>query len=297
LDWLKANPDVFIHIRKFEDRLGNETSSAVATGRNARKRILALLGLEEGRFVTGPVRARLAISPRTSTCNYLLSSALELRLLSHRLTALAHGHLGDAQWRPLDLFRPRGPLYRPRGNRPRVVLQHRHKSSFWAGWRNMNNETFALVLASVEAHLRPSSVVVFSSGNDTQQQVDHYRNEIITYNEADILIGMHGAGLANLIFMRPGSIVVELTSDYEGKVGPVCGYTGPLAAVFGLHHVIHYFEIVPPVNNSSHESMANATDDSIYDRVPIENLTRIFDGVGRAAARAWHTAAAHRNFL
>ena len=42
--------------------------------------------------------------------------------------------------------------------------------------------------------------------------------------------------------MSPGSLLVETVGQFDGRMLPVCGYHGPIAAMMGLHHLIHYFD-------------------------------------------------------
>eukprot|EP01035_Chromulina_nebulosa_P017072 gene17072-22584_t len=62
------------------------------------------------------------------------------------------------------------------------------------------------------------------------------------YANADIVIGVHGAGMTNIMFMRPGSLLVEIVGQFDGRMLPYCGYYGPLASVFGIHHYVYYFD-------------------------------------------------------
>lgn len=66
--------------------------------------------------------------------------------------------------------------------------------------------------------------------------------DIALYQRADIVIGFHGAALTNVMFMRPGTVLVEIVGGYDGRMIPVCGIYGPLAAVFGVHHYIFYYD-------------------------------------------------------
>jgi hypothetical protein len=44
------------------------------------------------------------------------------------------------------------------------------------------------------------------------------------------------------MFMRPESLVVELVGEFHGNTMPYCGFHGPLAANYGVHHYIHYWD-------------------------------------------------------
>jgi hypothetical protein len=76
--FLKANPDVKIHIRR-ADQYAKERRANV--GVKLRGHLIRLLGLGEDRFVSGVVLADEVFLPRAVKCNYPLASALELRLL------------------------------------------------------------------------------------------------------------------------------------------------------------------------------------------------------------------------
>lgn len=67
--------------------------------------------------------------------------------------------------------------------------------------------------------------------------------EIAVYRDVDLLVGVHGAGMTNVMFMPPGrSVLLEITGIFDGRILPVCGYHGPLAAIYGVHHVIYHYD-------------------------------------------------------
>lgn len=208
-DWLQANPNVLIHMRGFDVVLGNETSFQVRTARSIWQRVFSLLKIDMRRLITGPALARTVYFPRSAPCNLPLSNALEMRVFVHRMLALAHdGPLGDS-----DLFGV-GGLLQPRqsrtGRRPRLVLQHRQcsSSSPCQGWREMDARSFAMLQAALQDHLLPSSMHVMRF--DEKDPPEQLRHEVVLYSKTDVVVGFHGAGLANLVFMRPGSLVIEI---------------------------------------------------------------------------------------
>ena len=64
--------------------------------------------------------------------------------------------------------------------------------------------------------------------------------QIRLYANTDILIGLHGAGLTNIIFMSPNSLVVELAAQFDGRMQPLCGYHGPLAGSCSMYSSSFY---------------------------------------------------------
>lgn len=44
--------------------------------------------------------------------------------------------------------------------------------------------------------------------------------------------------LAVQMFMKPGSIVVEIVGQFDGRMTPLCGFHGPFASVYDIHHYV-----------------------------------------------------------
>jgi hypothetical protein len=66
--------------------------------------------------------------------------------------------------------------------------------------------------------------------------------EILDYHDGDLLIGFHGAGNTNVMFMKPNSLLVEITGVYDGRMLPFCGYYGAFASMFGVHHYVYHYD-------------------------------------------------------
>lgn len=71
--------------------------------------------------------------------------------------------------------------------------------------------------------------------------LSHCMKQIRAFAEADVLIGVHGAGLSNMLYMKPNSAVVEL-GPYGNDARCLLG-GGPFsrtAAVMSHNYMIHH---------------------------------------------------------
>ena len=46
----------------------------------------------------------------------------------------------------------------------------------------------------------------------------HFRDQVKIFNNAEIIIGLHGAGFANLCYCKPGTKIIEFKSTTDGKM-------------------------------------------------------------------------------
>lgn len=137
--------------------------------------ILSLLGIDSDRLVTGDVRAKVAVFPEPISCG---SPSLPL------VRALRREILGVIPSAP-----PKEELtivVKRRG--AREVLNHRELVSSLKGpvWE----------FDAPHFYLNGSRL--------------NLPNPFVGFSRASLLVGPHGAGLANLVAMRPGSHVVEI---------------------------------------------------------------------------------------
>lgn len=70
--------------------------------------------------------------------------------------------------------------------------------------------------------------------------VDCRECQIKKFQDADIVIGVHGGSLSNTMFMRPGGIVMEIFPVYDQRHMPLYGTFPRLSGIIGLHHYSYY---------------------------------------------------------
>ena len=86
LKFLRANPDVMIHIRSMEEYDTSSTRQAPAFragARQMRNRLFNMLGISSDRIIWDIVLADEVYIPRTLHCAYALSNPIEIRLLGY----------------------------------------------------------------------------------------------------------------------------------------------------------------------------------------------------------------------
>eukprot|EP01065_Artemidia_motanka_P048050 TRINITY_DN7667_c0_g1_i1.p1 TRINITY_DN7667_c0_g1~~TRINITY_DN7667_c0_g1_i1.p1 ORF type:complete len:630 (+),score=70.96 TRINITY_DN7667_c0_g1_i1:34-1923(+) len=151
--------------------------------------------------------ARWMVLPAPHPCG----GSLTLPLLSLRQVVFQRLRLPHSSERRLPSDRPF-----------RVVLAERRGSRMPQNWK--------VVRTALEAKFAPPGFLVESGWNRT------VKDQVALFNRADIVIGPHGANLANIMWMRHGSTVLELMSH---RYGNMCYYT--TASRLGLQHrfVLH----------------------------------------------------------
>lgn len=188
-----------------------------------RDRMFSLVGIDPARIIFGPVLAKEVFIPRALHCSYTLSNPLEILALSKLIVR--------ASLRKL----PRGSGSHSGSIKRSIILQQR--SNKHEDPRDWTNQTFMRTVEAFRSVFVDHNVVTMASRDESR---DGYCLEcaIAEYQRADVLVGMHGAGLTNMMFMPPGALVVELVGEFTDVNMPLCGYYGTLAAVVGHHHYL-----------------------------------------------------------
>eukprot|EP01042_Synura_sphagnicola_P008355 gene8355-10710_t len=115
--------------------------------------------------------------------------------------------------------------------------------------RNWDDATLERVTKALKKAFPDHHQVVLSS-KDAKSPDYCLACDVLTYTRADILVGAHGAGLTNVMFLPPHALLVEIVGEFKDVNMPVCGYYGPMASMFGIHHFL-YVHAPPTLLNES----------------------------------------------
>ena len=134
-------------------------------------------------------------------------------------------------------------------------------------WRSWNDTTAEAVVRSFRASF-PTHTVLLLSDQDKEMN-ECISCQIALYEKTNVLVGIHGAGMTNIMFMPAGSLLIEVTGEFDGRMAPVCGYHGPLAAAYGVHHYLwlwqwKYNMRSPPVYPSAEDFNGLAQEAKIF---------------------------------
>lgn len=230
LPFLQENEDVHIHVREFEKK--DSKLHRVTKGMPMREKIFKLLGLDPKRIIARSVRAKEIYLPREIGCNFALKHALEMRQLSSVLMQRAQSYSAGKC----------DPITHPGGNF--IIVMERHCLPHQLTWRCLNGTDFRAFKSALSTKYPGYTIVSteeFRHNSDPDLTM-RLACDIIEFSNGNILVGTHGAGFTNMMFMREGGMLIEIVGEFDGRMLPLCGYHGPLGSIFGLHHYIHYYD-------------------------------------------------------
>lgn len=262
LQFLHANPDVYVHHRVWETHEPpqfRKSDKENLGAKKSREMLLHLLGIEPYRLITRSVIAGTVYIPREMTWSDALKNPAEPRLLAKELIK---GSIKEIEKRvPYKLYtksKDYASMFNPNSKQPTlrhqvddpnynetkarknlVILIRKNKSAwgsrFWSD--EMNRKVLELFNQSFPDH----NIVPHFSDVIYHPQFC-MACEILELTTADILVGLHGAGLTKQMFMPPGGLVFELSSHINAAQMPLCGYYGNWAFMFGHHHYFYGYD-------------------------------------------------------
>ena len=236
LDFLRRHPEIMIHFRNFDPN----------TPTKSRDMILSLLRINSSRLVGGTVAADVVYIPRAMKIADSLKNPAEVRLLAKELLIGAK--------KELDLYRTilRPSNFKPvhaitesgyNSSRKNIIIIARTRggaSKMSWGDRYWDQKQTQFVIDTFKRAFPSHNVITHDS--EAIQSVDFCMGcEFMEMNNAEVLVGLHGAGLTKVMFMPSGGLLVELSPSYDDVQMPLCGYYGNMAFMNGLHHYIYAY--------------------------------------------------------
>ena len=273
--YLRRHPHIKIHVRG-EERFINTSYPGMAKLAAAaplnRRRVFDLLGFPPERIVSGNLIARKLYLPNDIECMSPIRHALGLHQLTKLLQAQA---LKEVKSGTCDNQHPQkqrrlaaGPALktkdkkydanqrarlRPNDNkrnevvlpptRANILIQARScylpppANQTRTDWRCLVDSQTQQLQRAIKEVFPQSKVELISTSLSTPLACD-----IAPYRKAHVVIGIHGAAMTNVMFMRPGTVLVEIVGEQDLRMSPVCGFYGPYSSVFGVHHFLYYYD-------------------------------------------------------
>jgi hypothetical protein len=198
----------------------------------ARQFYTDILGIPRDKFIvagSGGLKADVVALPTPMRCGNAFTSALVglRRIVLARVVPQFHPrHVGmhasreDVEDEEENAF---PPTYTRHAGKIRLLFAERsHLSRMprnWAELKAFVREEYADVIEFEE-----------TQGNG------HAREQVLRFYRADIVLGPHGANLANIMFMRPGRHVLEMGSAKDGNL---CYYSTAMRVNLTHHLVLH----------------------------------------------------------
>ena len=270
LPFLYANPDVKIHFGFTKQPEHLLPIEVLPHG------IFNWLGLG-GRLVNGTVWAEEAYMPREGACQEPGYNMWELFNMREVFLARADKELGtggrnnsrgwpsrgfsreDIMLREMDMEEDGNP----NNDKPLIVIIKRSASSFtknqndyvrrrWPGRHGGATAVRAELLRAFPSH----RVKIFSDMDEEMMRC--VACQVQLFSKADVVVAMHGAGLTNTIYMKPGGVVVECVPNFDSRMAPIVGIFPRLSAIAGLHHYTYW---IPDNAGFSPGRLANSTRD------------------------------------
>lgn len=234
LNFLLSNPDVKILVSC--DTVPTRLAETVkAKGLAFMEPYMAFVGLSMDRLVVHRhVYASKVYLPMEGGCQdpvYNTWQILNMRRLFMKKSGLDPDELG-VDWRTRKSRRPVMMLIK----RSFGATHTRNHGDLVRQW----SDTFTdFITESLQRTFPSYKVVLFSDKN--MAMMSSIKNQVIAVNRASVMIGIHGAGLANMVYMRPNSAVIEFAPfGNDGRCLLGGGPFSRLAAVMGHNYLIHH---------------------------------------------------------
>ena len=281
LDFLKTNPDVRIHFGFNKQSLpinlgGNNLNPDEGRG-VLEKNILPhrhfdMLGLND-RLVNGTIYADEILIPREGGCqdagyniwelvnmkeHFLRKVEEDINFYEARLNKMLKAYHG------VDAIE--GPY--KSAKKLIVIIQRTSSNEFTRNQDRSRRWSDGLVKKLVSSFASAFGqryrIVVYSDQNF--ELLKCYLCQVKLFSDTSIVVGLHGAGLTNTLYMKPNSVVVEIVSFFDSRHAPLTGIFPRLSGLLGLHH--YSYQIIDQTDNEKRAELLDveslASDVSIF---------------------------------
>ncbi len=270
LDFIKANPEMKIHF--------GFTKRDVLPIHVLPHNIFEWLGLSD-RLINGSFYAQEAYMPREGGCQEPGYSMFEIYTMRNKFLEMANREIGemgrnhskgwgyptykkpDPSFGPMDFTQSDEDVHKP------VVLLVKRSSSVYTQNQGDFRERRwppefggASGVRNALAEVFPHHRIMIFSDQDKEMMLC-MACQVQLFSRAEVVIGVHGAGLTNAVFMKPGGILVEAVPRFDSRHAPITGIFARLAGMNGLSHFSYYLK-----KKFSPERLASETRE-FYDHV------------------------------
>eukprot|EP00596_Hydrurales_sp_CCMP1899_P002572 CAMPEP_0119038342 /NCGR_PEP_ID=MMETSP1177-20130426/7213_1 /TAXON_ID=2985 /ORGANISM="Ochromonas sp, Strain CCMP1899" /LENGTH=268 /DNA_ID=CAMNT_0007000813 /DNA_START=858 /DNA_END=1664 /DNA_ORIENTATION=+ len=217
LDFILANPDMKIQYG-FTKRM--KLPSVVLP-----HQVFQWLGIAD-RLINGTVYAKQAYMPREGGCQDVGYNAWEF-----------------VTTRDVFLNRAKVDQDDYTSQRSIIIVTRSWASSYSANrgdhvMRGWPHKALRKMIKTLKSSCPNHKIEIFS---DLDTKLMQCRDcQIKLFHSADITIAIHGAGLTNTMFMRPGGVVIEVVPKFDSRHSPMVGIFPRLSGIIGLHHYTYY---------------------------------------------------------
>lgn len=270
LDFIRAHPEMKIHF--------GFTKRDVLPIHVLPHNVFEFLGLSD-RLINGSFYAQEAYMPREGGCQEPGYAMWEIYTMRRKFMEMAQAQIGamgrnhtqgwgyptyklpDSSFGPMD-FTNRDED----AQKPVVLLVKRSSSSFTQNQGDFKERRWppeyggAGGVRDALAVKFPHHRIMIFSDQDKDMMLC-MACQVQLFSQAEVVVGVHGAGLTNSVFMKPGGILVEAVPRYDSRHAPVTGIFARLAGMNGLSHFSYYLK-----KNFSPARLAKETRD-FYDHV------------------------------
>ena len=187
IEFLRNNSNIKIHMRNGYSRASNKRAADHAA------ESLAALGINPQRRVYDTVKGRVVYLPRSTPCGSGLLP--EVQILAARFHDYILNTLNESRHSTVVL----------------IIRQGAQNG------RNMPRHIYDKIQRMLTELLENSrlKLEIFDDKNMLS-----YSETLRLFYRARMVIGLHGAGLANVIYSRPGTVVIEMICQPPGQVNP-----------------------------------------------------------------------------